>query len=326
MGQSMNNDIVLKLRDEAIYHLEKIKTIEMGKDYINKVKGIEAWAKAQKLDVTMQNIAAEQNLRTQRILGRLIREGQENGEIASQKRGGANIANGVGSVDTVKTLSEIGITRDQSSTYQKIERIPKETFENLIAETKEVLNGKVSELTTSRMLKAIDEFNGKIPVEIFTGNNENYTPDNILDLVNKLYGQIDLDPASSDLAQKKVNAKTYYTIKDDSLNKKWFGKVFLNPPYSSKEISQFIEKLINSLNDIKEVILLTNNNTDTRWFLKAVENCNIALFTKGRINFYTKDIEKTSPTNGQTIFYFGHRKEDFKQIFSSVGYCMEFVK
>ena len=64
----------LELRDNAKQQLQEIRTIETGVDYLNKVKAIETWAKAEKKDAELQNIIAEQKLRTQRILGGLLKE------------------------------------------------------------------------------------------------------------------------------------------------------------------------------------------------------------------------------------------------------------
>ncbi len=111
---------VLALRDNARYQLQQIKDVETGIEYLNKVRAIEVWAKAEKKDAELQNMIAEQKIRTQRILGQLIKEGQERGEIAKQNYGGANIANGVSEMNTVKTLSDIGISRKESSTFQSI--------------------------------------------------------------------------------------------------------------------------------------------------------------------------------------------------------------
>ena len=99
---------VLALRDNAQYQLQQIKDVETGIEYLNKVRAIEVWAKAEKKDAVLQNMIAEQKLRTQRILGQLIDEGQQRGEIASQNKGGANIPNGVPDSNTVKTLTDIG--------------------------------------------------------------------------------------------------------------------------------------------------------------------------------------------------------------------------
>lgn len=64
-----------------------------------------------------------------------------------------------------------------------------------------------------------------------SAKNPNYeTPGNIVEAARKVLGVIDLDPASTAQANKRVKAKKIYTKKDDGLKKKWFGKVFLNPP------------------------------------------------------------------------------------------------
>jgi hypothetical protein len=75
--------------------------------------------KAEKKDAELQNIIAEQKIRTQRILGRLIREGQERGEIASRETFSGNRFVECNKQVHSKTLSEIGITRNDSSTFQK---------------------------------------------------------------------------------------------------------------------------------------------------------------------------------------------------------------
>lgn len=48
---------------------------------------------------------------------------------------------------------------------------------------------------------------------------------------HRLMGSIDLDPASSKLANKYVEAENYFTPTDDGLNaQQWFGNVYLFPP------------------------------------------------------------------------------------------------
>lgn len=133
----------LELRDNAKQQLQEIRTIETGVDYLNKVKAIETWAKAEKKDAELQNIIAEQKLRTQRILGGLIKD---NPDIS---RGGSKSRS--------STLKEMGITKDQSSAFQKISSLPEETFEKEIETAKAETNKRI-ELTTSRMLKVAKEF------------------------------------------------------------------------------------------------------------------------------------------------------------------------
>lgn len=142
----------LELRDNAKQQLAQIKTIESGVDYLNKVKAIEVWAKAEKKDAELQNMIAEQKIRTQRILGQLLKE-------SDLDKGGGNVKNHQSPRTTSEktNLSDFGITKDQSSTFQKIAALPEEIFESEIATAKEETNKRI-ELTTSRLLSAAKEY------------------------------------------------------------------------------------------------------------------------------------------------------------------------
>ena len=137
----------LMLRDEAQKQLAQITTIETGVEYLNKVKAIETWAKAEKKDTILQNAIAEQKLRTQRILGGLLKK------TDLDKGGNPNLSNDT----TGLKLADIGITRDQSSTFQKIDSMPEELFEEEIAQAKDESNKRI-ELTTCRLLKAAKQY------------------------------------------------------------------------------------------------------------------------------------------------------------------------
>ncbi|MEI7513710.1 MAG: hypothetical protein WCJ74_03770 [bacterium] len=111
---------VLALRDNAKEQLQQIKNVETGIEYLNKVRAIEVWAKAEKKDAELQNMIAEQKIRTQRILGQLIQEGQQKGEIRKPNEPDSKYVLGE---DIPKTLSDIGISRKESSTFQAIASI-----------------------------------------------------------------------------------------------------------------------------------------------------------------------------------------------------------
>lgn len=146
----------LQLRDNAKQELLQIRDIETGFEYLSKVKAIEVWAKAVKKDAELQNMIAEQKIRTQRILGQLIIEGQEKGEIASQAYHQSSVPSG--NTANIKTLSDIGITRKESSTFKQIASIPDDLFETTIAEKKDAVTKAVSELTTAGMLEVAKNF------------------------------------------------------------------------------------------------------------------------------------------------------------------------
>ena len=144
----------LQLRDNARAELMQIKDIETGFDYLNKVKAIEVWAKAEKKDAELQNLIAEQKIRTQRILGQLIKDGQDEKKKKKQDDGRPI---SVPSCNTYRTLTDIGISRRESSTFKQIASIPDDVFESTIAEKKEAVTKAVSELTTAGMLKVAKE-------------------------------------------------------------------------------------------------------------------------------------------------------------------------
>lgn len=152
----MNENMALALRDNARNELMKIRDVESGIDYLNKVKAIEVWAKAEKKDAELQTLIAEQKIRTQRILGKLIKDGQDTGEVASQSNHGKGIQASIVSNET-RTLYQLGITHDQSSAFKKIASIPDATFEQVIAEKKKAVEDSVAELTTAGMLKVAKE-------------------------------------------------------------------------------------------------------------------------------------------------------------------------
>jgi hypothetical protein len=152
-------DQMLVLRDNAKAQLMQIQSVEDGISYLNKLSAIDKWVKAEKKDAELQNIVAEQKIRTQRILGELIKEGQRKGLVASKETFHGNRFVECEDAEH-STLDKIGITRKQSSTFQQIASIPEETFEEFIQEKKQKVNDAVSELTTTgavRLARSLKE-------------------------------------------------------------------------------------------------------------------------------------------------------------------------
>lgn len=145
-------DQALMLREQAAYQLAEIRTIESGTEYLSKVKGIEAWAKAEKQDAQMMTMIAEQKLRTQRILGQLIKQGQEAGEIRLKGRSTNSKS---------ARLEDLEITHKQSKTYQDIASIPEPAFNEFIETKKAEVQEKAAELTTAGMLRFKKELDSK---------------------------------------------------------------------------------------------------------------------------------------------------------------------
>lgn len=154
------------------------------------------------------------------------------------------------------------------------------------------------------------------------GVDDWHTPAKYLKAAREVLGNIDLDPASDKRAQRTVRAKEHFTEDDDGLTRDWYGRVWLNPPYSQPLIQQFIDKLVAELieHKVKAAILLTHNSTDTAWFHKAEEIAARLCFTRGRISFIYDGEPQDAPAQGQTFFYYGTHVKKFEQLFSSYGF------
>ena len=163
----------------------------------------------------------------------------------------------------------------------------------------------------------------KIPhVSQNTGYCEWYTPSEYLDAARNALGEIDLDPASSAIAQKRVKAKKYYTLKQDGLSKPWAGRVFLNPPYSTDTVGKFTTKLYESYlsGNVTAAILLVNNATETVWFRDASKHATAVGFTKERIRFIDEHGARIgTPLQGQAILYYGDDVDGFASAFADLA-------
>jgi hypothetical protein len=148
----------IALRDNARAELMQIRDIETGIDYLNKVKTIEVWARCVKKDAELMTMAAEQKLRTQRILGELIQRGQDAGEIATSQDHQRNGSGVPQENPGKKSLDEIGVSKKESSAYKKIASIPTDDFERFIDDGKKKVDDAINELTTRGALRLAGAF------------------------------------------------------------------------------------------------------------------------------------------------------------------------
>jgi phage N-6-adenine-methyltransferase len=157
-----------------------------------------------------------------------------------------------------------------------------------------------------------------------SGENEWYTPLEYIESARAVLGSIDTDPASSETANKTVQAKTYYTKENNGLEKEWRGNVWMNPPYSSELIGKFVDKLCHHVNSrsVENAIVLVNNATETGWFGNLVSISNAVCFPRKRIKFIDQNgNESGAPLQGQAVLYSGDNPQKFIDNFSQFGWC-----
>lgn len=126
-----------------------------------------------------------------------------------------------------------------------------------------------------------------------------YTP---LNIISQL-GPFDLDPCGS---REHKTATTIYDLQygDNGLLLPWFGRVWLNPPYS--EACVWLDKLAEHGNGVALVFA----RTDTKWAQKHMKLADQVIFKAGRISFIRSDGSKgTSAGHGSMVLIYGDTKD-----------------
>ena len=222
----------------------------------------------------------------------------------------------------VKTKADV--IRENGFTQKQVERFQKLADNlDLVEQAKARARENDDIVSRSAVLSLIKQANDKPHVSNNSGNNEWYTPKHYIDLVRNVLGQIDLDPASCEYANRTVQAKRFYSIDDDGLSQVWSGKVFMNPPYAADLVQKFTEQFVNcwQAGFIDEGIVLVNNATETSWFIGMVEYASAVSFPKGRIRYESPTKETNAPLQGQAFLYFGNNPDKFMSAFSEIGWC-----
>jgi hypothetical protein len=162
-------------------------------------------------------------------------------------------------------------------------------------------------------------------------SNEWYTNSRYIEAARTVMGGIDLDPASTELANQTVKATRYYSIEDDGLKHDWHGRVWLNPPFGRKDAAAngfgggktimgiFIKKLIEEYRSghVTQAILLATAKTDASWFfsLWGYPVC----IANHRVIFTRPGMEPQGHFYGTIFVYLGADETKFIDIFSQFG-------
>jgi hypothetical protein len=149
----MANDIIrfeerrLLNIEAALQLLAEAKTIEEVTEIRSYAEAVRLVARQAKAGLEAQNQAAELKLRAERRAGEML-------ATMERHQREDNFPKSMASTSDKPTLSDIGVTKDQSSNWQQIASIPESDFEQHIEETKS--NGK--ELTTAGVMRTAKEY------------------------------------------------------------------------------------------------------------------------------------------------------------------------
>ena len=206
-------------------------------------------------------------------------------------------------------LADAGISTSSAHEYERVAAIPEDEFEQHIAESRE----QRAPVSVAGILKPHVANNN--------GNNGWYTPPVFIAAAREVMGSIDIDPASSEVANRTVGASTYYTEQSNGLAHEWKGCVWMNPPYAQPLIAEFCDRLVAQVKagNTLQACVLVNNATETTWFKSLLGVATAVCFTRGRVRFLDPDGNPGAPLQGQAVLYVGSSVQRFRERFAELG-------
>lgn len=298
----MTNDLIYY--NAAKQALATCANVDEVKDIKDKAEAIRLYAHQQKNE-ELEQYAAKIKARAMRRIGELSAELETHERIRTDLPATA----GGQSKPQTKTqvLADAHISQTTALRCEKLAAMPEEKFDAAIERGE----------TPTQMLKSLN-----VHVGNNSGENEWYTPSDIVEAVRATMGSIDLDPASSEVANAIVKASRYYTAADDGLTKTFSGRVFMNPPYESALIKPFCKALVDNFagGEVTQAVVLVNNATETAWFQMLLGYASSVCFPAHRIRFLDPQGKPSgAPLQGQAILYFGNDPTEFILNFKEFG-------
>lgn len=153
-----------------------------------------------------------------------------------------------------------------------------------------------------------------------SGDFEYYTDPKIIDAARRVMGWIDLDPASSAMANSRVGSEWFHTAETDGLLHDWHGRIWMNHPFGRRENPLWVGKLLKEYESghIVHACCITFAATSEQWFqpLMRFPQC----YLSPRTNYYLPDGSlKKGVTKGSVVTYMGPDVVRFAMEFQDMG-------
>lgn len=124
------------------------------------------------------------------------------------------------------------------------------------------------------------------------------TPESVFGPLNDEF-DFDMDACAEDWNRKCYR---YLSPDDDALSHRWFGTVWMNPPYG-REIELWIRKAFEESRRGATVVCLVPARTDTSWWHDYCVKGEIR-FVRGRIHFTDHSGKSGRPRFGSAVVIF----------------------
>jgi DNA N-6-adenine-methyltransferase (Dam) len=290
--------------------LADARTLEDVRFVRDFAEALRTYARAHDLGVEAMNYATEIKLRAERRAGELLIAMATSGERRTRDDGlSEQVSEGA---TPAPSLTDLGISRDQSSDWQAIASLPEPEFEAYIAEAKEA--GMLTSAALVNQARLAKGHRGQLNPLMTSGSCEWNSPRHVVDAARiALGGSIDLDPCAE--FARSIPATQHYTQTDDGLAREWIGSVYLNPPYG-RGIGEWTGKLRSEYVEgrVAAAVALLPARTDTAWW--ADLDVELFCLVRGRLTFSNAGSNAPFPS---VAVYLGPDAESFARAFAPLG-------
>lgn len=155
-----------------------------------------------------------------------------------------------------------------------------------------------------------------------SGEVEFYTPPKIIEAARLTMGSIDLDPASSAVANKTVKAAIFFSKEDgeETFRGHWFSNVWMNHPFGRGVNERWINKLVGEYEAgrVTQACCICFASTSEGWFRPLLKRPQC--FLVPRTNYLLPDgTVYRGVTKGSVVTYFGPNVDRFAEAFKHLG-------